>query len=356
MATLGQRYIDMLDVLRTGGAQGETAALLINMLAQTNPILNDMIAMECNSGTRHKHGILTGLPDTAWGALYEGIQASKGHTQQVEDVTGFINARSQVDERVLKLAGDKRAQVKMNEDMGFIESMNQTMASALFYEDTATNPKAFKGLAARYSAYGARTAADSSKQVIHAGGTGSDNTSIWMVTWGERFTCGLYPKGTTAGIQTMPGGRQLVDDGTGKQYWAEVDDYEWHLGLAVKDWRYNARVANIDVSDLEAGNVDLFKFLRQAYYRLHSRKVNRPGADLGASSPQANMRQVIYCNSVVLEALDAEARSTTKGGNDTIVRLQPRDLEGQEVLTYRGIPIYESDAILNTEAAVPAAA
>lgn len=358
MATLGSRYLDMLDVLRNGGAEGETAALLIDMLAQTNPILNDMIAVECNNGTKHKHGIRTGLPTVSWGALYEGIQASKSHTQQVEDVTGFITGRSQVDERLLnKYAADKRAQVKMIEDMGFIEAMNQKMASALFYEDTATNPKAFKGLAARYNTRAGRDNPTAARQVIHGGGSGSDNTSIWMVTWGERFTHALYPQGTTAGIDTTPGGRQLVDDGTGNSasYWAEIDDYQWDLGLAVKDWRYNSRVANIDVSDLDAGNVDLFPLLRSAYYRLHSRKVNRPGSAFAASGV-GQMRQVIYCNSTVMEALDAEAVAPSKGGNDSIIRLQPREVEGAEVLTYRGIPIYECDAILNTEAAVPAAA
>jgi hypothetical protein len=51
-----------------------------------------------------------------------------------------------------------------------------------------------------------------------------------------------------------------------------------------------------------------------------------------------------------MEALDA--LSTNSGASDSFVRLTPMEIQGNEVLTYRGIPIRETDAILNTEAQV----
>jgi hypothetical protein len=351
MATLGSRFIDLVDVYRQS-PEGENAAMVIELLAQTNPILNDLVVMECNSGSKHLHSIRTRLPEVSWGALYEGIAQSKSAYQSVEDTTGFLEGLSQVDTRVLELAGDKRNQVKLNEDMGFIESLNQEMASGLFYHDTANSPRKFKGLSARYAAHGDKTDTTSARQVVNGGGSGSDNTSVWFVTWGERFTCGIYPEGTQAGIQRSPKGEQRVLDADGNPYFVEEDLYRWHMGLAVKDWRYNSRICNIDVSNLQAGNVDIWGLMRQAYYRLHSRKVTRAGANFAEGAPA--MRQVIYMNSDVLEALDAE--STEKGGNDSLVRLQRREIEGEEVLTYRNIPIMETDAILSTEEAVPAAA
>jgi hypothetical protein len=59
---------------------------------------------------------------------------------------------------------------------------------------------------------------------------------------------------------------------------------------------------------------------------------------------------VIYCNRDVLEALDALA--TNAGATDLFIRLTPQQIEGKEVLTYRGMPIRQTDAILNTEARV----
>ena len=136
-------------------------------------------------------------------------------------------------------------------------------------------------------------------------------------------------------------GRQRVLDENGNPYYVKEEKFTWHLGLAVKDWRYVSRVANIDVSEMQAGNVKLYDFMRKAYYKLQSR-IRRGDA--------AGGRQVIYCNRDVLEALDALA--TNAGAGDNFVRLKDSELEGQEVLTYRGIPIRETDALLNTEARV----
>jgi len=103
-------------------------------------------------------------------------------------------------------------------------------------------------------------------------------------------------------------------------------------------------VANIDLSDLQAGNVDIYAFLRQAYYKLKSRRVNKI---MDQKSPG---RLAMYCNRDVLEALDALA--TNAGSDDNFVRLRPMEIQGQEVMSYRNMPIRETDAILNTEAQV----
>lgn len=337
MATLGSTYVDLIDVYKQTDPDG-SAATIIELLKQQNPILDDAIAMECNKGGSHLHTIRTGLPSVAWGALYQGIPQSKGNTQQVTDTTGFVEALSSIDCRVLDLAGDKKGAVRLNEAMGFIESLNQEMATGIFYHDTATTPEKFKGLSARYNTIGGSGAGN---QIVSAGGASSDNTSVWFVTWGDRATHLLYPQNTQAGIQREDMGKQRVLDGSSNPYYVEEEKFTWHMGLAVKDWRYNARIANIDVSDMQAGSVDLYKFMRKAYYKLQSR-MRRGDASGG--------RQAIYCNRDVLEALDGLA--TNGGSSDNFTRLRPMEIEGREVLTYRGIPIRETDAILNTESVV----
>ena len=59
---------------------------------------------------------------------------------------------------------------------------------------------------------------------------------------------------------------------------------------------------------------------------------------------------MIYCNRDVLEALDRLA--TNAGSSDNFTRLKPMEIQGEEVLTYRGIPIRETDALVNNEARV----
>ena len=147
----------------------------------------------------------------------------------------------------------------------------------------------------------------------------------------------LYPKGTQAGVQRVDHGEQRVIDGSGNAYYAMEEKFTWHIGMSVKDWRYVSRVANVDVSLMEAGSVALYDFMRKAYYKLQNRRV-------------AGGKIAIYCNRDVLEALDALA--TNAGASDSFVRLKTTEIEGTEVLTYRGIPIRETDAILNNEARV----
>ena len=341
MATLGNTYVDLIDL-----HQMTPEGAVIELLKQENPILQDAVAMVCNRGAEHLHSIRTGLPDVSWGQIYKGIVQSKSTTQQVKDTTGFLEGMSTVDERLINSYSgqpEKAKLIRMNEAMGFIEAMNARMATALFYESTETNALGFKGLSARFAAIGGSSAGN---QVVNGGGTGADNTSIWFVTWGDRFTHLLYPAGTKAGLQREDMGRQRVLDGDNNPYYVLEEKFTWHAGLAVKDYRYNARIANIDVSQMKAGSVDLYALLRQAYYRLQNRKINRGNAMEG--------RLAIYCNRDVLEALDALA--TNKGATDSFVRLTPKEIEGQEVLTYRGIPIRETDALLNTESVVAAAA
>jgi hypothetical protein len=341
MSTLVQKFLTMADVYKqTNGREG--IGQIIEVMNDTSQyIMDDWLMMECNDGTKHIHTIRTGLPSVSWGALYEGIAQSKSSSQQVTDTTGFVEALSTVDQRVLDIAGPNRLQVRMNESVSFIESMAQDLVKSMFYYDSGTNVRHPKGLGARF---GALDTTGAGNQIIDGGGTGSDNTSIWFVTWSDRDFCGIYPNGTTGGIKQEDKGPQRVTDAAGNPYYVEEELFSAHMGWVVKDWRNISRVANIDVSNLRAGSVDIYKLARQAYYKLHTRRKGKV-ADQGAAG-----RTVMYCNTEVMEALDAA--QTNSVGSDNYIRLRPMELDGTEVMSYRNIPIRETDAILNTEARV----
>ncbi len=331
MGTLGNSFVDLIDIYKLQDGKGQFVEV-IKMLMEMNPILDDAQAVECNKGTTHLHTVRTGLPDVTWGKLYQGIPNSKGRTAQVEDTTGFVEGLSTIDKRLLKLSTNEGA-VRLSEAQAYLEAMSNEVGSKVFYGNTASDPEEFMGLAPRFNS---KSAANGG-QIIDAGGTGSDNTSIWIVTWGDNQTNLLYPKGTQAGVQREDMGEQRVVDASGNAYYAMEEQFTWHVGLAVKDWRYISRVANIDVSDMAGGSVKLYDFLRKAYYRLQNRRV-------------AGGKICMYCNRDVMEALDALA--TNAGTSDSFIRLKTTEIEGKEVTTYRGIPIRESDALLNTEARV----
>ena len=331
MATLGSTFIDLIDIYKQQDGHGDFVPV-IEILMEMNPILDDAMAMECNKGTTHLHTVRSGLPSVTWGKLYQGIPNSKGRTAQVEDTTGFVEGLSTIDQRLLDLSTNEGA-VRLSEAKGYLEAMSQEVADKLFYGNTASDPEEFMGFAPRFN----DLSASNGNQIIDAGGTGSDNTSIWFITWGEMQCCLLYPKGTMAGVNREDMGKQRVTDGSGNAYYAMEEKFTWNVGLAVKDWRYVSRIANIDVSLMQAGSVSLYNFMRKAYYQLQNRRV-------------AGGNIAIYCNRDVLESLDALAANA--GASDNFVRLKPEMVEGKEVMTYRGIPIRETDALINTEARV----
>lgn len=343
MATIGASYLNLIDMFRAGG--DNATAEVVEVLNRLSPVVRNSFTVEANSGTVHKHSIRTGLPSVAWGRLYQGIPQSKSGRATVQDTTGFVEGLSTVDERLLDIAPNAAA-LRDSEGRAFLESMTQEVESGIFYHDVTTTPEKFKGLAARYNATGGGGAGN---QIVKAGGAGSDNTSVWFVTWGENATHLIHPKGTKAGIDRQDKGSQRVTDSTGA-YYVKEELFRWHVGVAVRDWRYNARIANIDVSDLAAGSVDLYKYMRQAFYKLQGVYAtalrNGDGTINGNASVEG--RTVIYMNRAVLEALDATGTNASNGA----LQLKPMELEGRVVNSYRGIPIEVTDALLNTESAI----
>jgi len=331
MATVGTTYLTLADLYKRQDSNKQIA-VIIEMLAEMNPVLMDAIVMECNDGSKHLTTVRTGLPTVAWRQLYQGTQPSKSTTRQVTDTTGMLEAWSEVDSKLVELS-DNEGAVRLSEASAFIEAMTQEMASGLFYHDTATDPEKFMGLAPRFS----DSTAENGRQIVKAGGAGSDNTSIWFVVWGDRTCHLLYPKGTSGGLKRDDKNKTTKELADGSMYDVHREKFSWDIGLSVRDWRYIARVCNIDESLLTADastGADLINMMITAYYRLRQRKVT-------------GGRAAIYCNTTVKEFLHKQA--LTKA-NSTI---RIREVDGEEVVSFLGIPVRECEALLNTEAAVP---
>lgn len=336
MATLGNTYLTLADLYKQQEGNGQVTSAIIELLSETNVILEDMIVLECNDGTTHLTTVRTGIPTATWRRLYQAVQPTKTTNKQVTDTTGMLEAWSEIDSKLVELSKNP-GQFRLNEASGFLEGMNNQMATALFYGDTATDPEKFMGLAPRFNSL---TGADTSAQVIDAEGAGADNTSIWFIVWGERTVHALFPQGSMAGLQREDKGKVTKETSAGV-YDVHREKFNWDIGLSVRDYRYVARICNLDVSDMAAGSVDMYKWMRKAYYALQQRRVT-------------GGRAAIYCNSDALEALDADATPTTVdySGSGSAVRLRTTEIDGREIKTYRGMPVRECEAILSTEAEI----
>ncbi|HHT2663937.1 TPA: major capsid protein [Citrobacter freundii] len=301
---------------------------ITELLSQTNPILEDMLIVEGNLPTGHRTTIRTGLPDATWRLLNYGVPNSKSTTAQVTDSIGMLETYAEIDKSLADLNGNT-SEFRLSEDRAFLEAMNQKMAQTLFYGDTSVNPQQFMGLASRYSS----KSAGNGQNIIDAGGTGTDNTSIWLVVWGENTVHGIFPKGQKAGLHMEDKGQQTLKDAAGGQYEGYRTHYKWDNGLTLRDWRYVVRIANIDVSDLSvpASAANIVTQMVKALHRVPNLKMGRA---------------VFYMNRTVAQALDLQSLDKAS------LALSVKETEGEWWTAFRGIPIRETDAILETEARV----
>jgi hypothetical protein len=245
MAVLTTQFPTLVDIAKTLGPDGKGSEMVAETLAQSNEILEDCVWKEGNNLTGNRVAIRTGLPAVYYRSINQGVPSSKSETATVDDASAELAGYSTLDVTLANL-NNNSATFRLSEDRAFMESMNQTFSGKLFTGNPGVDPKDFLGLNQRYGSLSAGNA----QNILDAGGTGSDNTSIWLIGWGQETVYCFYPKGTSAGLQTKDLGEQTVYDAAGNPYQAYRTHFVWNHGLTVKDWRYAVRIANIDVSDL----------------------------------------------------------------------------------------------------------
>jgi len=322
-------------------------AQIIELLSQTNEILDDMMVVEGNLPTGHKTTVRTGLPQATWRLLNQGVPNAKSTTAQIVDTCGNLETYSVIDKDIADLNGNT-ADFRLSEVRAFLEGMSQQVASTLIYGNQFVNPERFTGLAPRYSTV---TSANSqtAANVLNGGGIASTNTSIWIGVWGSDTGHATFPKGKITGLQHRDMGEWPVQDASGNTYQAYRDHFKWEIGFVLRDWRYWARICNIDVTQLTGvAAANLINLLVRALYRLPTAPVSATTIQT-SDSPEvrANMgRTVIYCNRVIRTYLDLQAM------NKTNVLLRIEEFDGKPITTFRGIPVRTCDSILNNEAQV----
>ena len=329
MAVLSTTNPTLADVAKRYDADGKIDTI-VELLSETNEVLDDMTFLEGNLPTGHKTTVRSGLPSSTWRKLNYGVQPSKSTTVQITDTAGMLEAYAEVDKALADLNGNT-ASFRLSEDRAFLESMNQTMASTLFYGDTGTDPEKFMGLGPRYNSL----SAESGDNIIVGGGSGSDNTSIWLVCWGPNTCHGIYPKGSQAGLNHQDLGEVTLEDAANGKYQGYRTHYKWDIGMSLRDWRYVVRIPNIDVSDLtkdaSGSSAALVDLMVQAVEKL-------PNVNLG--------RAVFYGNRTISSILRRQITNTSN------VRLSMDEVAGKRVMSFDGIPFRRNDAILNTEATI----
>lgn len=322
---------------------------LANYLAQTNAILKDVIWHEGNLPTGHRVSAVVGLPQGTWRTANAGIAASKPLFAQVEFGIGELVAYSQVDRSIAELNGNI-AKFRWYQDQTHVQGMGQQVASAFFYSNEATTISQFTGFSPYYNTVSTANA-QSAANVIDAGGTGSSNSSIWLCCWGDE-TYGIFPKGSQAGlVYEDKGDVTPLYDASNNRFEGYTSYFCWKLGLAVANWQYNVRIANIDSTTAGlAGTAppDLFALMSLAVMRppVMTRRSSGITETDAPGDPNPNVNPTWYVNRTVREFMDIQAI------RDKNVLLTPKEYAGEPVEDFRGAFIRVVDQLTKTEARV----
>jgi hypothetical protein len=331
MATLSDTHPTLLDLAKRTDPDGNIADI-VEILNQTNEILNDMVWIEGNLVTGHRTTIRTGLPAPTWRKMYGGVQPGKSKTVQVTDSCGMLEAYSEVDKALADLNGNTAA-FRLSEDRPQIEGMGEEIADTLFYGNEGTEPEAFTGLSPRFN----DSTASNGANVIKADGAGTDNGSIWLCVWGPNSGHGIVPKGSKAGLQMEDKGQVTIENlnGDGGRMEAYRSHYRWDAGLTIRDWRYFVRICNIDKSNLvydAATGSNLPNLMFQAYERLPS---------------VASGRAAWYMSRSMVTKLRQQTAAAVKQSTLTT------DMVGGVMVTsFNGVPIRRVDRLASDEALV----
>lgn len=314
---------------------------IVEALQQKNGLLQSMVWKEGNTDTGHEVASRNTLPAISWVRYNEGVIPGKSSVDTYTERTGVLEGLSSPEDKLLGINGQKAAH-RAAEDDSFLASMTNTLESALFYESTAANPERILGLQPRLNS----TTSKYGSQIIKAdpSPSGSDQASIWLVGWGERTVYGITPRGQPTGLTMEDMGRQRDKDAvTGAIKWKWETMFRWRCGLCVEDYRYLARICNIDTSQLTvdaSSGADIIRSMIKAYYMIFDPKA---------------VRLAWYCNRTIGGFLHQQALSKTFSSTISInpaPMIGSPGVFGQPQLTAMGFPIYISDALSNTEAVV----
>lgn len=331
----GSSVVTLADWAKRLDPNGQVAEI-IEMLGQQNEVLEDMMFKEGNLPTGERTTVRTGLPTIYYRLLNQGVPTSKSTTAQMDEQCAKMEAWCEIDEELVRLNGST-AEYRLTEASSFIEAMNQSFAGTLFYGNASVDISQFTGFAPRYSSLSATNGAN----IISGGGATSTCTSLWLLAWGPVTMHGIFPMGSQAGIIHNDLGIETVETTAGiagSRMRAYRDQWKWDNGLALRDWRYAVRIANIDiptlVADSTGATVKLIEYMAKAIHRLPSRGIGK---------------RAFYAGRTVQSMLTIQALN--KSTNALSLQQAISQFGGHEIstLTFLGIPVRTVDQLLETE-------
>jgi len=340
MAIKGTRNPTLRDLYNGLKEDGSFDRDIVELVLEANSeLLADAVVKEANGRENDRTTIRTGLPDATWTAYYEGVQPSKGSKKQVSNAIGTLKSLIQVDKELID-DSPNGAEEMLDEAFSHAEAMGNEVSDAIFYGNIKVNAKKFNGLAPIYNAFGGLDPKTSAHYCIQssARSTSASNTalrSIWLIGWGRRGAYLHYPRGSKGGLERGPVKENTItvtDDGARLE--VKEQFFKWRTGLTVKDFRSCGRICNIESNNLSTLDKDIGEDMLRLKTRVKT----------------GGLKPVFYMPESVYEWLAVKTRRQVLVTSFTF-----KDVGGQEVMHFDGIPVRKLECLEVNETVVPAA-
>lgn len=350
MSTLGSRYITFRDLSSGRTPDGLVDKAVVDMMAQENSVLQDVLWKECNKGREDYVTIRSGMPEAVLRQFYEGWTGTKASKRQVTNSCCRVTTGIEFDWALYQ--GDKdKAAFLADEQRAHASVLGDKVAALLFYGDASTDPKGINGFAKTFSVAGAVTGQNmvtndalaafycfNAGKAAEAGSSAATiaRRSIFLVGWGARAAHGIYPEGSSAGIDIGQLTQQYQTDGAGGNLLMGLQEMNWWAGLNIRDFRSSGRIANINIMNdpMDAGTPDVGLLVRRLVSRVKTTGVT----------------QRFYCSRLVFEHVAMQLERKTQGN-----AVKYADLEQKKDAALFGIPVAFCDCLNGDEAEVSVA-
>lgn len=226
-----------------------------NTVTKDNELLERLPFFASNKPFENVSARVTKVHEPSARVVNEG--AIDGVNDKVQVIDTLIHYETFIEPDELALRGvNDPAQWFTDEVEYTAQGFSNAFATQSITGDSQDGPgKTIDGLAKRYNNLPAAATdkTDRNYTVVSAAGSGSDNTSIYLVGLGKKGVHGIYLKNGTAGLEIKRLGPRTVTAANGGKYQSyETAQMTWDVGLVATNFRAAGRVCNIDVSDLTA--------------------------------------------------------------------------------------------------------
>ena len=320
----GYTLLTMAKNIAPDGSQMTIAEIMTKEIS----LIEDMPWFPSNDVWAHKSLRQAKTSGGTWRGVNEYVPAGTTLTDEIMDVIGIVEDFAVYDKLWIDRQPDP-AKARMGRSRMYLEGMAQSICSAFLYGNAGVTPKRPHGLAPRLSTLG--------RYVVGAGGSGSDVTSCYVVTWGEGRAYGIFPKhgqapGSEFPVTHRDMGERVDTNSAGNKLIVYEDNFKFEGGLVIEDPRCVGRYANIKA----AGTTTIFD---EDHLIL---LLNRMKTDAGTR---------IYVNETIKTQMEIRLKDksninfTSDGGNG---------LSGEPILRFKGIPVRKIDSaiLLDTESSI----